>query len=263
MLQANINVDYVNHMGTDLTVVNAARVSFDKESQFEYGSYADWKRDENTENAWDYNEGDEPTGNFRRLSEKDRKLINYLAKNNHWSPFGHSQLQVRVKAPIFLARQLVKHQVGLVWNEVSRRYVDSEPEFYFPDKWRGKPINAKQGSNDEVEIKNILVDMPGTNGDYVQGVDIDKLVTESVKNALKLYTDMLTSGVAPELARIVLPQNMMTEWYWTGSLYAWARVYGLRSKPTAQLEAREFAELLGVIVGRYFPVSWKALTTTH
>lgn len=124
-------VEYLDHMGSDLSVVNAARVSFAKES--------DWV---------DEQPGECPS--VLKLPEQDKKLINYLAKHNHWSPFAHTSISFRVKAPIFVARQLVKHQVGLVWNEVSRRYVDDEPEFYFPEVWRGRPVNAKQGSSGEI-----------------------------------------------------------------------------------------------------------------
>ena len=171
-------------MGTDLSVVNAARVSFAKESD--------------------------------ELSDKDEKLIKYLAKHNHWSPFGHASLQFRIKAPIFVARQLVKHQVGLVWNEVSRRYVDYEPEFYIPDVWRKKPEGSiKQGSSEET----VEYDIAGT-----------------IEYTKQTYKNLLREGIAPEMARMVLPQNMYTEWYWSGTLYAFARVCELRCKDDSQRE---------------------------
>jgi thymidylate synthase (FAD) len=129
-------VTLLDTMGSDLSVVNAARVSFAKESE--------WDTSIGITEFSDY-------GDIFSLNEKDQKLISYLAKHNHWSPFAHTSLQFRIKAPIFVARQLVKHQVGGVWNEVSRRYVDDEPEFYFPDVWRGKPVNAKQGSDGVVD----------------------------------------------------------------------------------------------------------------
>lgn len=229
MKTAAMNVDYVDHMGTDLSVVNAARVSFDKESDWEYGDKADY-----------------------HLGDKDAKLINYLAKHNHWSPFAHTSIQLRVKAPIFVARQLVKHQVGGVWNEVSRRYVDSEPEFWFPDQWRGRPINAKQGSSGVVTYL----------GMSTTGVDL-WTPKNTVELCLELYKDMLSDGIAPEQARMILPQNMMTEWYWTGSLMFFTRVCKQRLDPHAQQETREIAERIAEIVAPLFPVSWSALMETE
>ena len=155
----------IDVMGTDLTVVNAARVSFGKKKE--------------------------------KFEEGDEKLIRYLAEHNHWSPFGHCMLQFHIKAPIFVARQLVKHQVGLVWNEISRRYVDTEPEFYKVDKWRGKPVDKKQGSDGEVEKQGSCM--------------YSKQMVEN--NAITAYNDLLNAGVAPEQARMVLPQSLMTEWY--------------------------------------------------
>lgn len=227
MKTAAMNVDYVDHMGTDLSVVNAARVSFDKESEWE------WPDDK---------EG-------RELSGRDVKLIDYLAKHNHWSPFAHTSIQLRVKAPIFVARQLVKHQVGGVWNEVSRRYVDSEPEFWFPDQWRGRPEGSmKQGSNGVVELL--------ASGSEVGGFWLPRDV---VNLCLDQYKNMLQQGVAPEQARMILPQNMMTEWYWTGSLMFFTRVCKQRLDPHAQQETREIAERIAEIVAPLFPVSWSAL----
>ena len=232
MKTAPIKVEYIDHLGTDLTVVNAARVSFDKQSEWEYG------------------EAEDPMfGPVRTetLSAADVKLIAYLAKHNHWSPFAHTSIQLRVKAPIFVARQLVKHQVGGVWNEVSRRYVDSEPEFYFPDVWRGRPTGgAKQGSSGKLE-----------------GVDEDSAAIwaeECAELARMNYVNMLAVGVAPEQARMILPQNMMTEWYWTGSLMFFARVCAQRLDPHAQVETSEVARQIADIVRPLFPVSWMALT---
>ena len=201
-----MNVNLIDVMGTDLSVVNAARVSFAKESN--------------------------------EFSDKDAKLINYLAKHNHWSPFGHASLQFRIKAPIFVARQLVKHQVGLVWNEVSRRYVDDDPEFYIPEKWRSRPENSKQGSGEEIIIYNI----------------------ESTMQFVKqTYQNLLKANVAPEMARMVLPQNMYTEWYWSGSLMAFARVCNLRCKDDTQLETQHIADCIDWNLHQKFPVSWGAL----
>ena len=230
---APIKVDYVDHMGTDLTVVNAARVSFDKES--------DWKLDFSKDRKF----GDNV------LSDADARLIAYLAKHNHWSPFAHTSIQLRVKAPIFVARQLVKHQVGGVWNEVSRRYVDSEPEFYFPEVWRGRPTHGiKQGSSGVVER------MDG----YAGNSSVQAYAHTAASNALKLYNEMLAAGVAPEQARMILPQGAMTEWYWTGSLMFFARVCAQRLDPHAQAETSEVARQIADVVRPLFPVSWLVLT---
>lgn len=227
------SVEYVNHMGDDLSVVNAARVSFAKES--------DWGMDVDCMGA--------PSG-YPFLKEQDQKLINYLAKHNHWSPFAHTSISFRIKAPIFVARQLVKHQIGLTWNEVSRRYVDDEPEFYFPDVWRGRPVNAKQGSNGVVLLEEHLSEDPEF-GDYWP--------TEIARCALSCYQGLLGAGVAPEQARMVLPQNTMTEWIWTGSLMAFARVCKLRLDPHAQQETQEVAAFIAGYCSNLFPHSWKAL----
>lgn len=201
-------------MGSDLSVVNAARVSFSKESS--------------------------------EFTDKDEGLINYLAKHNHWSPFAHTSLTFRIKAPIFVARQLVKHQVGGVWNEVSRRYVDDEPEFWFPEVWRGRPVNAKQGSTGVVDVNQPVGDL----NIYFQTI---------VSKTLELYTDLLEAGVAPEQARMVLPQNTMTEWWWTGSLMFFARVCKQRLDAHAQAETQEIAQLINNGIPQQFQHSWKAL----
>ena len=203
----------IDVMGTDLTVVNAARVSFGKKK--------------------------------KKFEEGDEKLIRYLAKHNHWSPFGHCMLQFHIKAPIFVARQLVKHQVGLVWNEISRRYVDTEPEVYEVDKWRGKPVNKKQGSDGEIEEQGLC-------GHYAKVASF---------HALNSYQKLLDAGVAPEQARMVLPQSLMTEWYWSGSLYAFARVCNLRCADDAQYETRLKANEIDTQCKIEFPVSWKELRT--
>ena len=228
---APMNVDLVDHMGTDLTVVNAARVSFDKAS------------------FWEYSTVEHPEfGPIRdeHLSVADTKLIHYLAKHNHWSPFAHTSIQLRIKAPIFVARQLVKHVVGGVWNEVSRRYVDSEPEFFFPEVWRGRPTDgAKQGSSGEVT--------------HVHGVLVSHGAQYAASTALGTYNQLIDGGVAPEQARMILPQNMMTEWYWTGSLMFFARVCKERLASGAQAETRDVASLIAREVELLFPVSWNAL----
>ena len=213
-----MEVELIDKMGTDLTIVNAARVSFGKRKT--------------------------------EMSEGDEKLIKYLAKHGHWSPFGHASLQFRIKAPIFVARQLVKHQIGLTWNEISRRYVEYEPEFYEVDKWRGGPINKKQGSSEE-EIEWID-----------RGTRTDALQSQVETIALKNYNRMLEAGVAPEQARMILPQSMMTEWYWSGTLYAFARVCNLRCAEDAQYETRIVANLINDECERLFPKSWTELRNT-
>ena len=215
-----MDVELIDHMGSDASVVNAARVSFGKR--------------------------------IKEMSEGDTKLIRYLAKHNHWSPFGHASVQFRIKAPIFVARQLVKHQVGLTWNEISRRYVDYEPEFYEVDKWRGKPINKKQESSEE-EIEWV---------DGNEEVSTTSLQTEIEALAEYNYNWMLRAGVAPEQARMILPQSMMTEWYWSGTLYAFARVCNLRCAEDAQYETRIVANLIDKECEQLFPISWTELRKT-
>lgn len=226
-------VELIDHLGTDLTIVNAARVSFDKESTLEEDGYETiWITEALTEQRKKY-----------KLSNQDAKLINYLAKHNHWSPFAHTSIQLRVNAPLFVARQLVKHQVGGVWNEVSRRYVDDEPVFYFPHKWRKRAENVKQGSSEEGVDQPIL----------------DEQINRYTQRALNMYNSMLRYGVAPEQARMILPQNIMTSWYWTGSLMFFHRVFKQRAEAHAQLETQEVAIQIGEICNNLFPTSWRAL----
>jgi len=206
-----MEVTLIDKMGTDLSVVNAARVSYSK-----------------TKDTFEV---------------KDEKLIKYLAEHEHWSPFAHASLQFRIKAPIFVARQLVKHQVGLVWNEVSRRYVDFPPEIYKPDAWRGRPVNSKQGSDGTVDL----------------GKTIEHNLETTMESCLILYNTMIQKGVAPEQARMVLPQSMMTEWYWSGTLYAFARVCNLRCKPDTQKETQDVANVIDKLADEAFPYCWKYL----
>ena len=202
-----MEVKVIDVMGTDLTVVNAARVSFKKE-------------------------------HIKFDDEKDEKLIKYLAIHEHWSPFGHCSMQFHVKAPIFVARQLVKHQVGLVWNEVSRRYVDDEPEFYIPKNWRLKAEDKKQGSSNET---------------------IEYNIDGSIMFVKQTYDNLLRAGVAPEMARMVLPQNLYTEWYWSGTLMAFARVCNLRCAKDTQWETQQIANRIDEEAEKLFPTSWKYL----
>ena len=231
-----MNAEYITHMGDDLMVVNAARVSFDKESQWEF-----------ERGIKDGPELEEPV-----LSIKDRKLISYLATHDHWTPFGHPQITLRETVPIFVARQRFKHMVGFVYNEVSRRYVDDTPEFFTPDVWRYRPDGSvKQGSGSEV-VLHTTVD--GVN-DFVHNHYRDL-----VQHAVELYNEMIGDGVAPEQARMVLPQSMYTSYYVTGSLAAWARAYKQRIDAHAQKEIQELAAQWGQLIEPLFPISWEALT---
>ena len=205
---------YVDHMGCDESVCDAARVSMNK------------------------------TADLFTVTQNER-LINYLARHNHWSPFSHCVLKVRVTAPIFIARQLAKHQVGFSWNEVSRRYVSSDPEFWTPDEFRDKADNVKQGSSNTVNYYSQLYK-----------TQLDTLC----KQAASIYSDMLKDNICAEQARAILPQAMMTEWIWTGSLYAWSRMYNLRADSHSQVEVRSYATAIGSICDKYFPLSWRALT---
>ena len=229
-------VDLVDSMGSDLTVCNAARVSFSKDTEWEVDEEAVERL---RASGSTYHEED-----VRRLSEKDQKLIRYLAKHNHWTPFAHPQITLRIKAPISIRTQCFKHKSGFVENEISRRYVSFEPEFYTP-QWRGKPTDgAKQGSDDFIEVK------PKTLQVY----------NNMMHGCLMTYNELLEAGVAPEQARFVLPQAMYTEWYWTGSLAAYARFYKQRIDPHAQWEIRQYAEAVGNIIRPLFPFSWAELT---
>ena len=217
-----IKVTYKGSMGSDLTVCNAARVSFGKETE------------------WDYEESD--AYSFKQhLKKKDEKLIQYLAKHKHISPFGHCFASFHIKAPVFVARQLVKHKF-LRWNEVSRRYVDSEPEFYVPRSWRGRSEDKKQGSSGEWYDE-----------------DMDLLLESCHKVCLHDYKELLENGVCPEQARMVLPQSTMTEWYWSGSLDALADMCNLRCTGDTQLETRLVANQICDKMRELFPVSWLAL----
>ena len=212
-----IEVTYIDHMGNDLSVVNAARVSFGKKSKLECI--------------------DMVKGKFV-LNHKDAKLIKYLAKHNHKSPFNHTFVTFHVKAPIFVARQLVKHEY-MPWNEISRRYVDDQPDFFKPDYWRGRAENVKQGSSGEVKSNaNVAYQYHKMEG---------------------LYKQLLDEGVCPEQARMILPQSMMTEWYWSGTLYAFAKMCQLRCAKDTQQESRDVAMKVAEYMEKLFPASWDAL----
>jgi len=232
-----IEATYIDHMGDDLTIVNSARVSFGKKSDWLQRVYS---------------------GEAQLLPNKDIKLIHYLAKHNHKSPFNHVFTTFHVKAPIFVARQLQKHEY-MPWNEISRRYVDSKPEFYEPETWRGRAKDKKQGSSDEVITE--LEDARWEEYDQfeVDRYDIHKSIAGCYEQHLKFYDLLIRNDVAPEQARMVLPQSMMTEWYWSGSLYAFAKMCGLRLQDDAQYETRLVAEQIEDIMIKLYPVSWEAL----
>ena len=212
-----IEVTYVDHMGDDLSVVNAARVSFGKKSDYMMRIH---------------------NGEAKVLQHKDDRLIKYLAKHKHKSPFNHAFATFHVKAPVFVARQLVKHEY-MPWNEISRRYVDDPPDFFKPDYWRGRAENVKQGSSGEVKSNaNVAYQYHKIEG---------------------LYKQLLDEGVCPDQARMILPQSMMTEWYWSGTLYAFAKMCGLRLKEDTQAETRVVAEKVEDVMTKLFPVSWEAL----
>ena len=210
------HVELVDHMGSDTRVLNAAKVSFSKHVD-------------------------------ESLPFKDpRDLIGYLARNKHWTPFAHCFVTLRVKAPISIRTQLFKHKIGLVENEVSRRYVKDEPEYYVP-QWRGAPTDgAKQGSSGPITDQDL----------YGQCNDNYKLLADQ---AVINYHNLLRMGVAPEQARFALPQGMYTEWYWSGSLLAFARVYQQRIDGHAQWEVQQYAKAIDEIIRPLFPRCWEAL----
>lgn len=287
-----MKVELIDHMGSDLSVVNAARVSFDKQSKWQYESCSTEEEAEAFAEAnrgwidYDYIYSDRWMGHYpvKYLKEADKRLIQFLARGmttddfatlvgtlgsswldetaegdrrvidllwqwrrnpTHFTPFAHPHVTFRCKAPIFVARQLEKHQVGFTWSEVSRRYVDSEPEFYTPEVWRKRAEKVKQGSSEEaVDGGKFLIDY---------GL--------ALHYADRAYRHALEDGVCPEQARMVLPQSMMTEWIWTGSLYGWANVYNQRKPGShAQREVWPFAQAIADHMARLFPVSWEALT---
>ena len=229
-----IQTFYVDHMGTDLSVANAARVSFGKRSEMD------------TSDVW----------GPPKLKDKDAKLIRYLAKHKHISPFGHCFASFHVKAPVFVARQLVKHKF-LRWNEISRRYVDSDPTYYYPTTWRGRSLDKKQGSEGVVDLSTIKDSEHNTA--ILGSGTLDGHVTEISEWLFETYKALIDVGVCPEQARMVLRQSMITEWYWSGSLDAFADMCHLRCKPDTQYETQVVAGHIDTEMSKLFPVSWKAL----
>lgn len=213
----DIHAELIDHMGDDLRVANAARVSMGK-----------WKSE---------------------FDGKDERLLHYLSSHNHWTPFAHCAVSIRETVPIFVARQRFKHIVGFVYNEESRRYVDDTPTFYSPDVWRGRAENVKQGSSDE-EVSYLPAWGLSPKGAY----------EEMLVDYVALYNAMIKGGVAPEQARMILPQSMMTSYVATGTLYAWANAYKLRSDSHAQKEIRDLAAIWNTLISPLFPCAWKELT---
>jgi thymidylate synthase (FAD) len=230
MIMTNIKATLKDHMGSDLTTVNAARVSFGKKAE-----PLDWQ-------WYDYEDGSASGEYIAVLGEKDKDLIRYLAEHKHLSPFGHAFASFHVKAPIFVARQLVKHKF-LRWNEISRRYVDYVPTLYRPDDWRGRSEDKKQGSSGTLDLDAYRINQyKGAEG-----------------AALAAYNALLDAGVCPEQARMVLPQSTMTEWWWSGSLDAFAAMCRLRCAEDTQYETRIVADQISDVMDDLFPVSWRAL----
>jgi len=233
-----ITATYIDHMGSDLSVVNAARVSFGKKSEYIYSGV-------------DTNGPPE-----KALHQRDVKLIRYLAKHKHISPFGHAFASFHVKAPVFVARQLVKHKF-LRWNEVSRRYTTENIEFYVPDQWRGRSADKKQGSEGVVDLS--AIEDTWQNSAILGSGNLEGHVIEISEWLCETYKLLVDNGVAPEQARMVLPQSTMTEWIWSGSLDAFASMCHLRCKPDTQYESRIVAEQIDDEMMKLFPVAWEAL----
>ncbi len=225
-----MKAEYIDHCGTDLSVVNAARVSFAKESEWELKEIGGLK-----------NQPD-----VYGLCEKDERLIRYLAKHNHWSPFAHTAITLRMSAPVPIRTQCFKHKAGFVENEESRRYISDTPTVYVPTEWRSRPLGSvKQGSGDAHAESNEFSD------DYVR----------ICNEAVALYEHFIANGICPEQARFILPQGVLVNWIWTGNLASYARFYNQRTDPHAQKEVQDLARMVGDIIEPLFPVSWKALTT--
>ena len=262
MKQAQITAEYIDHSGSDLMVVNAARASFGKESSWAPGSLLEEDGGRKLKQAdaslirflatgyrtseWEdfliQVEGTVVNGTAKDLTDL---LHTYKRKAQHFAPFAHPHLTIRMSLPIFLARQFVKHQIGGCWSEESRRYISDEPDVWFPNEWHTRPEDVKQGSGGLVKDHHF----------------VDGEARESVQDAIATYNQLLANGVAPEEARTILPLNMMTTVVWTGSLLFWSRVYNQRTDSHAQLAAQELAALIGAIVEPHYPVSWAALTT--
>ena len=257
MNQQEIFAEYLDHMGSDLSVVNAARASFGKESAWADAEKRTLKADDAgliryLATGYRTSEWQEFLGEVRDAAingshaDLTDLLHAYKRRAQHFAPFAHPHVQIRMQLPIFLARQFVKHQVGGVWSEESRRYISDEPGVWFPDEWHTRPGDVKQGSGEPLE-------------GYAAAC-ANTFSTEAVSCALTAYSGMLRTGVAPEEARIVLPLNTTTTVVWTGSLLFWSRVCNQRIDSHAQLAAQELGRKISGIVEPLVPVSWRALT---
>lgn len=235
-----MKAEYLDHMGDDLAVVNAARVSFDKESEWEFE--CDCVTDQSCIDAGGCDCGCPETA--RQISDNDASLIKYLAKHNHWTPFAHTSIKLRMSAPVPIRTQCFKHKAGFVENEESRRYIKSTPEIYFPDEWRMAADNVKQGSG----------------GVHPRANQWDCLYSEAAQYCVNIYEDMIQDGICPEQARLILPQGAIVNWIWTGNLSSFARFVNQRTDPHAQKEVRDLANMASDIIAHLFPVSWVALT---
>ena len=249
MITQKIYAEYLDHMGSDLTVVNAARASFGKESTEFTDADANLIRYLAT--GYRTSEWEEFLDEVVSLvelggarEELTKLLHGYKRRAQHWAPFAHPHVQIRIQVPIFLARQFVKHQIGGVWSEESRRYISDEPGVWFPAEWHTRPDDIKQGSE----------------GVHPESEMWSQAAREHTKNALAFYGQAVACGIAPEEARIQLPLNTMTTVVWTGSLLFWSRVCNQRVDSHAQLAAQELGRLISGIVAPLFPVSWEALT---
>ena len=277
---SEIKVTYIDHMGNDYSPIRAAIVSNGVTNSSKYidddmrytdaaHSLINFLARGCTSGEWE-NIKRNLTNLDPDYGEEDiymEEILNHVRHMPpHWTPFGHTAITVYVKAPIFVARQLGKHQTGFVCNEISRRYVDKTPEFYTPDVWRGKAADKKQGSSDTIitEIERVFFDEELDTEEHPvfdnYPYSIVGCVQDAYDVALKLYHDMLDGGVAPEQARMVLPQSMMTEWYWTGNLYGFSKMFVARTDPHTQKETRDVANMIGDVIEPLFPISWKALT---
>lgn len=269
MKKAEIRAILLDYMGSDLTVVNAARASFDKESAFiispsgppypgarvqtrcggpeSYLTEADAKLIRFLARGYRTNEWSELLGHLRSSVDDaehlERLLLRYKSRAQHWAPFAHPQVQLRVSMPIFLARQMAKHQVGGTWSEVSRRYVEGDRRYWFPREWHVRPADVKQGTGAPVDDQE----------------SVSVLAERATMRADVTYETLRAAGVAPEEARIVLPQNLMTTVIWTGSLLFWSRVCIQRTDSHAQLAAQELGRKISSLLEPIFPVSWAEL----
>lgn len=233
-----MKAEYINHMGSDLSVVNAARVSFDKTSE--------WDRDDCGCEGFDPNRCDGSCAYPElRLKDADARLIRYLAKHDHWTPFAHTSISLRMKAPVPIRTQCFKHKAGFVENEESRRYISSTPELFVPEFFRSKPEGSvKQGSG----------------GIHPRSDSAKDAYVAHCSDAIALYESFIEGGICPEQARFVLPQGVQVNWIWTGNLMAFARFFNQRTDSHAQVEVQQLAQEVGRIIEPLFPVSWAALT---